>query len=85
MKDSLETFEHERRLGLTNSIEFMMGLRGLTYEQAEVAIQDNIDIELARNILMRSLNEINGSMGADMGGSQQPQQPTQQEETTDAT
>lgn len=85
MKDSLETFEHERRLGLTNSIEFMMALRGLTYEQAEAAIQDNIDIELARNILMRSLNEINGSMGADLSGSQKPQEPTQQEDSTNAT
>lgn len=79
MKDSLETFEHERRLGLTNTIEFMMGLRGLSYEQAEQAIEDNVDVELARNILMRPLNQINGSLGADNEVVQQPQAPTSEE------
>ncbi len=78
-KDSLETFENERRIGLTNTIEFMMGLNGLSYEQAEQAIQDNIDIELARNILMRPLNQINGSLGADNEVVQQPQPPTSEE------
>lgn len=78
-KDSLETFEHERRLGLTNTIEFMMALRGLSYEQAERAIADNVDVELARNILMRPLNQINGSLGADNEVVQQPQPPTSEE------
>lgn len=79
-KDSLETFEQERRLGLTNSIEYLMGLRGISYEQAQQVIQDNIDIELARNILMRPLNQINGSLGADNEIVQQPQEPTQNDQ-----
>lgn len=78
-KDSLETFEQERRIGLTNTIEFMMALRGLSREQAEQAIIDNVDIELARNILMRPLNQINGSLGADNEVVQQPQPPTPEE------
>lgn len=78
-KDEMDTFEFGRRIGIDNTISFLMRTRGLSYEQAEQEIQDNIDVELARNILMRPLNRINGSLGATNEVVQKPQAPTPEE------
>lgn len=64
-KEELERFEHERRLGLTNTIDYVMDRNpDMTREMAEKYIEDNVQAELVRNRLMRPLQDISGSMGA---------------------
>lgn len=79
-KKRLEVFEHERRLGLTNTIAFLMETQGLTEEQAWDVVVDSIVIEVFRNVLMRPLQAISGSPGAETppnpDGSPAPPAPT---------
>jgi len=64
-KTAIEVFEHSRRLGLTDTIEYMMERNpDLTEEQAIMQLRSHIDRELKRNILMRPLQAISGSTGA---------------------
>jgi len=65
-KEELEVFEHARRLGLTNTLsELMRRNPDLDAAGALVQLQDNVKLETLRNELMRPLQEISGSMGAD--------------------
>lgn len=62
----LAVFETKRRLGLISTPEHMMDEDpDLTDEQAWSLMAQRIDAETRRNILMRPLQEISGSLGAD--------------------
>ena len=67
-KTRLEVFEHGRRLGLTNTAEEIMARNPdvLTVDDALDVISENVDVELARNQLMRPLQVISGEMGAQL-------------------
>ena len=66
-KEALEVFEHERRLGLTNTIAEMIRRNpDLTWSQAVDRITKNVMAELIRNTLMRPLQAISGSPGVQM-------------------
>ena len=68
-KESIEVFEQERRLGLTSTIaEVMRRNPDLTREAAQELIAMFIGDELWRNVAMRPLNAMSGSMGADVPG-----------------
>lgn len=69
-KESIEVFEQERRLGLTSTIaEVMRRNPDLTREAAQELIAIFIEDELWRNVEMRPLQAISGSLGADAVGS----------------
>lgn len=64
-KEELERFEHERRLGLTNTIEYVMSRNpDMDRSMAEKFVIGNVTAELWRNQVMRPLQKISGSMGA---------------------
>lgn len=64
-KSELERFEHERRLGLTDTIEEMIRRNpDLTVAAAFDELERHVTVEVARNTLMRPLVQISGSMGA---------------------
>jgi len=61
-----ELFEKRRSAGLTSTVKFMCESRpGLEPEDAQLEIEENIQQETLRNELMRPLQQISGSMGAD--------------------
>jgi hypothetical protein len=68
-KEQLEVFEHERKLGLTNTIDFIKGdnpdLDDGTDDLAWKELDRNLEVELKRNEKMRPLQEISGSPGAE--------------------
>ena len=60
-----ELFEKRRAAGLTSTVKFMCESRpGLEPEDAQLEIEENIKQETLRNELMRPLQQISGSMGA---------------------
>ncbi len=60
-----DLFIKRRQAGIDNTIAFLMRQRpGLTVEGAEAILEDNVSRELARNVLMRELMRISGSLGA---------------------
>lgn len=60
-----DLFLARRAAGLDNTITHMQRLRpGITDAQAYTAIEHNITVELARNLMMRPLQQISGSLGA---------------------
>lgn len=63
-KDSLETFKQERELSLTNTVTYLMERHGINEEQAKAQIEKNVETELERNISLRPLTRVSGSMGA---------------------
>jgi hypothetical protein len=64
-KESLEIFEHERRLGLTNTVDELMRRNpDLTPDRAVERLRVNNEVELLRNRLMRPMQEISGSASA---------------------
>lgn len=67
-KTRLEVFEHSRRLGLTNTLEYLMEEEGLDEEQAWAKLLWNIMVELIRNEAMRPLQAISGSPAAPADG-----------------
>lgn len=84
-KERLEIFEQKRRLGLTDTVEYKMSEDpDLTREQAFEDMGDHVLVETQRNVLMRPLQEISGSMGAPAIPTQQPTPPTTQDTTADA-
>jgi len=59
-------FEKRRAAGLDNTYEMLKRMRpGLTDEGAEKLVIENVRIETKRNELMRPLQSISGSMGAE--------------------
>lgn len=61
-----EVFEGRRRLGLTSTVkEIMKRNPDFSREQAEQELLDNIADEFVRNVLMRPLQRVAGSMGAE--------------------
>jgi hypothetical protein len=72
-----ELFEKRRAAAITSTVKFMCESRpGLTAEDAQLELEENIEQETLRNELMRPLQAISGSTGADMpAGSETPLQP----------
>lgn len=67
--DRLVIFEKARTAGLDNTVAYLLRLNpDLTEDQARDIIAQNIEIETWRNELMRPLQEISGSLGADVPG-----------------
>ena len=65
-KASTELFEHKRRLGLTSTIQYLREQNpDLSVAQAKALLVRLIADEFTRNTLMRPLQQISGSMGAD--------------------
>ncbi len=65
-KERLEVFEHERRLGLTDTEAFLMAEdTDLTAEQAREKIARHIGNETSRVAAMKALIAVSGSMGTD--------------------
>jgi hypothetical protein len=65
-KERLDVFETQRRLGLTSTIQFLMAQNADLDEAAATAqLVMNIAAEVERNKLMRPLQQISGSMGAE--------------------
>lgn len=77
-KERLEVFEHARRMGLTNTVRFLQEEYGLSRSQAMQWLSENVDVELQRNVLMRPLQVINGSMRADVDDSSTAQENGEQ-------
>lgn len=66
-KEKLEEFEHARRLTIDSTVAYIQRLNpDLTKEEAWGHIATVIDDELERNKLLRPLQRISGSPGADM-------------------
>lgn len=64
--EALDVFTKARTAGVDNTIDFMMRSRpGMTEDQAIDQMERNIKVETMRNILMRPLQQIAGSMGAE--------------------
>jgi hypothetical protein len=75
-KEDLERFEHERRLGLTDTVEYLMEQDpDLSKEAAIAELQRHVDVELERNRLMRPLQQVSGSMGAEQPVGEEPPSP----------
>lgn len=77
-KERLEIFEHKRRLGLTDTVAYKMAEDpDLTEAQAFEDIADHVMVETQRNVLMRPLQTISGSLGAKVpdGGSDNTNTP----------
>lgn len=62
-KEELDVFEKRRTLGVTNTALYLMKKHGISEQQAMDLIQKNVEVELKRNVLMRPLQRVNGSMG----------------------
>lgn len=61
-KEELERFEHERRLGLTTTLDYLMRLDpDLTEDGARDRLARNVQLETERNRMMRPLHAISGS------------------------
>lgn len=60
-----ELFEKRRGAGLTSTVKFMGEQRDMTEEAAQLELEENIEQETLRNELMRPLQAISGSMGAE--------------------
>lgn len=73
-KDSLEVFEQERRLGLTNTVAFIMERNGVSEEQAWELLTENVAVETARNVLMRPMAEQNGSTSQEQDDAASPEE-----------
>jgi hypothetical protein len=74
--EEIDLFVKERTAGVDNTVDFIARRRpGMTDDQAQLQMERNIEVETARNELMRPLKEISGSPGADL-----EQQPTQEQE-----
>jgi hypothetical protein len=59
-------FENRRRLGLTDTVdELMRRDPDLGVEQAFSKLRNHVDVEVLRNTIMRPLQQISGSMGAE--------------------
>lgn len=82
-KERLEVFEQERRLGLTNTISYLMETLGLTEDEAWEVVIDNVIVELARNVLMRPLQAISGSPGATTPKPKAEEEPKMEEASED--
>jgi hypothetical protein len=84
-----DLFEKRRSAGLTSTVKFMCEQRpGLEPEDAQLEIEENIEQETLRNELMRPLQQISGSMGADTpnaaeGTPLRPVEPGAGEQPTD--
>jgi len=62
-------FERQRAAGLTNTVDFLVSKHpGLTRDDAMALIERNVNIELARNVLMRPLQAIQGTLDAAIEG-----------------
>lgn len=73
-KERLEVFEKERSLGLTNTVRFMMQEDpDLDEDGAWDELIENATVETQRNILLRPLQAVSGSLGAAVPGSVNPQ------------
>ena len=67
--EELNLFTSKRAAGLDNSIDYLKRERpGLTDDEARAQITVNIAVELWRNLQMRPLVAISGSMGAQTPG-----------------
>lgn len=67
--DRLDAFETERRLGVTDTIEFLMAEDpDLDEESAWALLEQHVRVEVRRNMMMRPLQAISGSLGADAPG-----------------
>lgn len=70
-----EVFEGRRKLGLTSTIrEIMKRNPDFSREQAQEFLVSNIQDEFARNVLMRPLQQISGSMDAEQPDNAQADQ-----------
>lgn len=73
-RDRLEIFATERAAGLTNTVAFLRrenpDIR--SDEQALAILAENIAMETTRNLLMRPLQRISGSLGADTPSGTRP-------------
>lgn len=66
-KERLEIFATRRKLGLTNSVKFLLSEDSdKTPADAVAELEENVEVELSRNELMRPLQAISGSAGAEM-------------------
>jgi len=67
IKELLEEFEHARRLSVDSTIRFLMRQDpDLEFEDAVELQKDLVGEEVERNILLRPLQEISGSFGANL-------------------
>lgn len=72
-------FETRRRLGLTDTIEELIRRNpDLDEDGAWTLLEKRVENELRRNILMRPLQEISGSLGADTPDGEAPQDGSQE-------
>jgi hypothetical protein len=63
-KEELERFEHERRLGLTNTVDYVVSRNpDMDEDSARKFVEHNVEMELWRNRAMRPLQAASGSMG----------------------
>lgn len=62
-------FERQRAAGLTNTVEFIQKKRpGISEDDALDLIRDNVRVELERNVAMRPLQSIQGTLDAAIEG-----------------
>lgn len=73
-KERLEIFATERAAGLTNTVEFIRRENPdvRSDAQALAILAENIAMETTRNLLMRPLQQISGSLGADTPSGTRP-------------
>ena len=65
----LQLFERMRAACLTNTIEFIQKKRpGISYDDAMAMVRENVAVELARNVVMRPLMAIQGTLDAAIEG-----------------
>lgn len=67
-----DLFIKERTAGIDNTRAFIQRRRSCSPEQADQLMKENIIVETERNALMRPLQQISGSMGADQPDGSQP-------------
>ena len=64
--EQITLFERTRKAGLDNTVDYLMRLNpDITEEQAMAQVTRNIELETWRNEVMRPLQSISGSLGAD--------------------
>lgn len=65
-KERLELFKMAREIGVDNTVAFVMRENpDLSFDQAKEFVLGNVEVELWRNIAMRPLQQISGSLGAE--------------------
>ena len=79
----MDLFLKQRQAGIDNTAAFIQRRRpGMTLEQAESVMAENIIVELKRNELMRPLMQISGSMGKSTPGADEEADKDEAQDST---